>query len=469
MTLLASSAPQGWTSAANGTEPVSSAEFKSAVGGLTCKAKLESFGRSFGRKYWKFQPGWINLNHGSYGAEPLPVLQAFRDLQDQASDAPDRYHRIEYLTKLEDTRKALADFVGCDVGDLVLVNNATVGVNDVLRSLTTEWNQGDKILYISTTVYNGCEGTLRAIVDSHRHLGLSLLPVEVTYPISHKDLIQAIKTTLEAEKAKGSKVRLALIDAISSNPGVIVPWEPIVKLLREYDVLSLIDAAHQIGQLPVNLRESQPDFWVSNCHKWLMAHRGVAVLYVAKRYQHLIHSIPSGLYYAPRDSSDELGAPGWLDEFVWNGTIDWSSYLSIPAALEFRKTICGGEERIYDYCHTLAKEGGREVAKILGTETMENLEGEGELVGTMSNVLLPLATPGSHLDAKEAFSMLVQQRTSVQMLQMTKHKTMVPAFIHNDKLWVRFSAQVYNDLEEFKEVGKILLDVCTEVEKGLGV
>lgn len=75
----------------------------------------------------------------------------------------------------------------------------------------------------------------------------------------------------------------------------------------------LVDAAHNIGQLPVSLRTVEPDFWISNCHKWLLAHRGCAVLYVNKRLQHLVHSIPISHYYKVRTRET---ASRWIEEFV---------------------------------------------------------------------------------------------------------------------------------------------------------
>jgi hypothetical protein len=97
--------------------------------------------------------------------------------------------------------------------------------------------------------------------------------------------------------------------------------------------------------------------------------------------QHLIHSIPTGHAYKIRTSSP-TGCPSWVDEFEWNGTIDFSPLLSVDAALDFR-ALCGGEERITKYCHHLAVEGGEAVAKILGTEIMRNKEGEGDLIANM--------------------------------------------------------------------------------------
>lgn len=96
-----------------------------------------------------------------------------------------------------------------------------------------------------------------------------------------------------------------------------------------------------------------------------------------------MHSIPTGLYYRHRPTSSSEGTPEWVNEFEWNSTMELSPLLSIDAALDFRQNVLGGEERIYKHCHDLAIEGGELVAKALGTETMRNKEGEGELVGTM--------------------------------------------------------------------------------------
>lgn len=172
--------------------------------------------------------------------------------------------------------------------------------------------------------YNACERTLQYIVDSHPHLDLSLLPVPITYPISHADLVSRVSDALTAAEQDGTgrKVRLALIDGISASPGVVVPWPELVTLLRSRGVLSLVDAAHQFGQLSVSLRESKPDFWVSNAHKWGLVPRTCAVLYVSKPWQHLVHSIPIGFSYQKQDPSVD-GNPGWVKEFNWSGTIDW--------------------------------------------------------------------------------------------------------------------------------------------------
>ena len=63
----------------------------------------------------------------------------------------------------------------------------------------------------------------------------------------------------------------------------MVSFQKIVPVLRQHNILSIIDGAHAIGQIPLNLKQLDPDFFVTNCHKWLFSVRGSAILYIPKR------------------------------------------------------------------------------------------------------------------------------------------------------------------------------------------
>ncbi|GAA6011165.1 hypothetical protein JCM10207_005520 [Rhodosporidiobolus poonsookiae] len=419
-----------------------------------------AFGKALRERYWRFEKDWVNINNGSYGVAPAPVITRFRELQDRIDSAPDRFMKVEYPTHLLELRTRLAQLADCDTGDLVMVPSATSGVDTVLRSLSTQWQKGDRLLYISPTIYKSASGSLESIVDSHPSLGLSLLPIQVTYPISHDDLVSAVTCAIDEAESDGTgrKIRLALVDAISSNPGVVVPWERLVKLFRERDIMSLVDGAHQIGQLPLSLRTSQPDFFVSNCHKWLHAHRACAFLYVSKPRQHLMHASPIGYGYKKRSPAE--GA-SWTDEFFWTSTLDWSPILSTLAALDFRRDVLGGEERIYEYCYNLAVEGGELVAEMLGTKVMRNPPGQGELIASMVNVELPLPAPSS------ISSTQFTEISAFWLDQLVEtHHTHVPAFPHGDKFYTRLSAQVYVDLDDFRYIGNVLKRVCEQIRNG---
>jgi hercynylcysteine S-oxide lyase len=72
--------------------------------------------------------------------------------------------------------------------------------------------------------------------------------------------IISIRTQIFGKKGK----IVAVVDALISNPGVILPWEEMVGICREENVWSVVDAAHAIGQqYDLKLEETKPDFWVS--------------------------------------------------------------------------------------------------------------------------------------------------------------------------------------------------------------
>lgn len=61
-----------------------------------------------------------------------------------------------------------------------------------------------------------------------------------------------IKETIEQENKKGDgSIKVCFMDAISSVPAVRFPFESVIKLVREYDILSLVDGAHAVGRVIV--------------------------------------------------------------------------------------------------------------------------------------------------------------------------------------------------------------------------
>jgi selenocysteine lyase/cysteine desulfurase len=142
-------------------------------------------------------------------------------------------------------------------------------------------------------------------------------------------VVRLTKEAIDREHAKGgNKIVMGILDALSSLPGVRVPFEAITKLFREYGILSMVDGAHSIGQIELDFQELDPDFFVTNCHKWLYTPRGCAILYTPKRNQGLIH--PTTINYAYEFHADAADHSSFaLEHFP--GTIDTSPFLCVSA------------------------------------------------------------------------------------------------------------------------------------------
>ena len=195
------------------------------------------------------------------------------------------------------------------------------------------------------------------------------------------------------------------------------------------------------------------------------------MFYVPERNQHLIRSsLPTshGFVPVPKEGSQVFRSPlppskgtPFTNLFKFVATVDNSSYLCIEEAFRFRKETCGGEKQIMTYCTNLAKEGGRKMAEILGTDLMEGLNSRRCY---FANVRLPitLAGSGTALDVNNA----IRIAEWIAEKLVTEKDAYLGIYLHAGKLWARLSAQIYLDLDDIERGSKQLKDLCTRVAAG---
>ncbi|KAH7925494.1 PLP-dependent transferase [Leucogyrophana mollusca] len=416
------------------------------------KKEPPSFGHAM-HEVFGFDPAYVNLNHGSYGSLPLPVKAVCDDLAAQIEANPDKFIRVLNLAHQTEQRECVAKLIGAEADECVIINNASHGIGTVLRNF--EWHEGD-IIIGTTTTYGAVSQAIKYLSDIPPHPTVStftlLFPTTHTTILEHwRDHIRSITNSANGDILQKRKI-VAVIDSIASNPGVRLPWKEMVAICKDAGVWTVVDAAHSIGQeLDINLSEAKPDFWVSNCHKWLLAKRGCAVLYVPKRNQHIIKSpIPTPVTYNSPQDDDYEGPQDFVKMFEWTGTIDYVPQLSASAALDFRQWI-GGEYKINEYCHNLAVAGGRRLAELLGTSV---LDPEGDLTLNMVNVELPI--PGE-IEYTDEINILLQHTLLLEWNAYAAH------FRHNGKWWTRCSAQIWNEVSDFEVLANAFKDASAKV------
>ena len=219
-----------------------------------------AFGKPM-RDHFLLAKDYLPLNHGSFGTYPKSIRDELRKWQDLSEARPDTFIRYDYPKLLESARDAMASFLDVPAREVVFLQNATTGINTVLRSLV--FQQGDVILHFST-LYGACGKTIEYVCET---TPVESSNVELKYPMGDDEVVAKFAEALEKLNADGKKVRVAIFDTISSLPGVVVPWEKLVEICREHGVLSLVDGAHGVGHMELNIARVQPDFFVSNCHK----------------------------------------------------------------------------------------------------------------------------------------------------------------------------------------------------------
>jgi isopenicillin-N epimerase len=393
------------------------------------------FGRAI-RHEWLLDPGLAYLNHGTVGVTPRAVLDAQRAIGDEieANPSPKLLREVAARVgkrvpgRIRAAIESIAPFVGARAEDLVFVDNTTSGANAVLRSF--DLRPGDAVLITGTT-YGGVR---QAVRYACRRAGADVVVAPMPSPIGGPEEVLAA-----IEQAITPAVRLAVLDHIVSETGVVLPIRELVARCHARGVRVLVDGAHVPGQLPLEIPAIAADWYVANLHKWAFAPRSCGILWATPDARQDLHPpvISWGL--------DE----GFTAEFDWTGTRDPSAWLAAPAGLEFLRRL--GFEALREYNHTLVwraatmlceRWGGRPVAP----EAMTPF---------MSAVPLP-----------DAFEVSEEAATRLRDALLFQHSIEVPVHARHGRLWLRLSAQVYNEMDEFE---RLALAVETELEKSAPV
>jgi isopenicillin-N epimerase len=267
------------------------------------------------------------LDHGSFGACPLSILDAQSRLRERMERQPAEFFSRELGPLLDAARQELVEFLGADADDLAFVPNATYGVNAVLRSLS--FSPGDELL-ATHHGYAACRNALRYVAE---RTGAKLRIADIPFPIASP--LQVVDSVMAAAT---DRTRLAVIDHVSSPTALIFPVREIVQALARRGIEVLVDGAHAPGMVPLDVPALGATYYVGNCHKWLCAPKGSAFLWVNRDRQREIHplSISHG-FASPREDRTRF-----LLEFDWTGTDDPTPWLCVPDALRFLKGLRPG-------------------------------------------------------------------------------------------------------------------------------
>ncbi len=298
------------------------------------------------RSAFLLDPDFVTVNHGSFGATPRAVLAAQDQWRRRMEAQPSRFMRAELPAALRQAAASLANFLGAAAQDLAFVTNATEGCNAVLRSLRLQ--PGDEILVLGH-VYGAVRNTVRFVCDRS---GAHLVEVPMPFPQLDADTLIA-----NLSAALTRRTRIAVIDHITSASAMVLPLPGLIAACHAAGIPVLVDGAHGPGQVDLNLTTLNADYYVGNCHKWLMAAKGCGFLWARQDRQRDLHPAVISHGYTQ----------GFLAEFDWTGTWDPSAFLSVTAALDFHAELGGPALRARNAA--LAAEAASLLAGRLGTET----------------------------------------------------------------------------------------------------
>jgi len=392
-----------------------------------------TFGRSM-LKHWLLDPGFTYLNHGTVGAPPRRVLKKQQELRDEIERQPSRFmlrelngeHPMPWraVSRLREASDQVAAFLGSRPDDLVFVPNVTTGMNAVLGSLPLA--PGDEVV-ITDMAYGAITRTAGAMCARS---GATLRTVTLTYPCSDAaGVVDPIVAALT------SHTRLVVIDHVTARTALVLPIAAVAAACHARGVPVLVDGAHAPGAIPLDLPSLGVDWYAANLHKWAHAPRGCGMLWAAPERQSILH------YPVVSWGRDR----GFRAEFEHTPTADPTSYLAAPEGLALLREW--GFDACVSYMNGLAWDAAAMLTGRWGTV----FEIPRQMVGTMVTVPLPDEAGTTDEDAEK-----------LRLALLLEDRIEVPLHASGGRLWVRVSAQVYNDRSDIETL-------AGAVERRIGV
>jgi len=354
------------------------------------------------------------LNHGSFGACPIPIVQDYRDWQEKLENQPVYFMSEILFDALRKSRISLGEFVGCDEDEIVFFPNPTTAVTNVIYNLDLQ--PGDEVL-MSNHEYGAL---VRAWTEWGKKSGVSIIQQEIPIPVTTPD--EFVDCFWQGVT---SKTKVIFLSHITSSTALIFPVEKIVSMAGEMGILTIVDGAHVPAHIQLNIRRLGCDFYTGACHKWLCGPKGSSFLYVKKEHQAWIKPV---VYSWGKEGADP-GPSEFLQDFQWQGTRDMSAYLTVPIAIEFYQNEI---KKRQSQCRQLVRYAAKEFENILRTDPIFL---DDDWIGQMVSYPLPALCPDN---LKENL--------------WNDFQIEIPVFQWEDMQFIRISIQVYNSKKDIEHL-----------------
>lgn len=375
---------------------------------------------------FELAPDVLHLNHGSFGAVPKSVAAEQERWRAHIERDPSMFYTYELPDLMREAAAKVAARFGGAAKDWVFSENATSAVNGILASLPLD--PGDEIV----TTSHAYGAVLKAMHGWSARRGAQVVVAALPQILQSEDeVVEAVSAAL------GPRTKLLVVDHITSATAVVLPVERLVALARNAGVPVLVDGAHAPGHVALDVPAIGADWYTGNAHKWLFAPRGCGILWTAPARQ--AETLPPILSHG----ADK----GYAEAFDWIGTRDVTPWLCFDAAARAHDAFGGAELMARN------RRLAGEAAEAMTAATGARISAPAAMRGAMA----AMRVGESHVEPETAASL--RRRLAFE------HKIALPIHAFEGNLWLRISAQVYNELEDYRRCAKAFLTAA----KSLGL
>lgn len=213
------------------------------------------------------------MNSGSLGPMPRPVYYALVDGYRGLASDPGRAN-ARHVAAQADLRAKLAAFVHADPAEVALTRNTTEGMSFVANGLDLE--AGDEVL----CSFHEHPGGLEPWKLLARRRGVVVR--ELPFPIPTPDPADIVG---RFEDAITPRTKVISVSHVTFPTGCMLPVRALAALARPRGILTVVDGAHGIGMLALDMHDLGIDCYASSPYKWMGAPVGTGFLYLRGELQ----------------------------------------------------------------------------------------------------------------------------------------------------------------------------------------
>jgi len=277
------------------------------------------------RSQFALKPGLTYMNTGTEGSMPWCIISRidnyFKEFAENPWDAIIESDLFGIMMK--ETRTKVAEFLEASLDEIVLTTNTTEGMSFTANGLDLQ--EGDEVL---TTLHEHSGGLCCwELLRERRNVTVTELELP-SPPESKQEIIDIF------EDAITTQTKVMSFCHINWTTGLRMPVKELCDLAWNKGIISVVDGAHAIGMLNLNLHELGCDFYACSPHKWLNAPPGTGVLYMREGVQDL-------LWPTVTEVSASRNGPG---VFQARGQQCTPLYACLNDAIDFQNAI--GKNRI---------------------------------------------------------------------------------------------------------------------------
>lgn len=276
---------------------------------------------------FSFAAGLTYLNSGTEGSLPRRMQAVLSEAVAQwASDPSGAFFDLPRLNSAEIPNRArLAAFVGAPEADVLITDNTTMGLAMVLLGLA--FRAGDEVI---TTQHDhfSLYSPLDLLAATR---GVKVIKVPLPTPAS--DAEQIVE---RFRAAVTPNTRAFCFSHVNYTTGLRMPVADLTALARSIGgVLTLVDGAHGLGMLDLDLPALGCDFYASSGHKWFNGPPATGILYIKDA-----NANPWNLQAILSEDSNEVGVSMTIAQALQKrGELNGPAFRTLACGCDFLDTI----------------------------------------------------------------------------------------------------------------------------------